>query len=162
MIETVATGLLGSLFGGLFRLAPEVLKFFDAKNERKHELAMFQEQVGLEKVKGDYKMEEKYVDFGTANIQAIQEAFKVDAEAASHSYPWVGALVASVRPFIALTIFGLYLVFKMIMLWNGLETNIPFKEVMALLWSIEDWAILNMILSFYFVSRTFDRYQKSK
>ena len=36
MMET----LLGGVFGGLLRLAPEALKFFDQKNERKHELAM--------------------------------------------------------------------------------------------------------------------------
>ena len=29
--------LLGSLFGGLFRLAPEFLKWLDRKNERDHE-----------------------------------------------------------------------------------------------------------------------------
>lgn len=37
----LASGLLGSLFGGLFRLAPEVFRFFDRKDERAHELKMF-------------------------------------------------------------------------------------------------------------------------
>lgn len=161
MLETVATGLLGSLFGGIFRLAPEVLKFFDAKNERKHELAMFQEQVGLEKVKGDYKMEEKYVDYSVANVQAVQEAFKTEAEVASHSYPWVGALISLPRPLITLTIFGLYLVFKITMMFQGLDDGVPWKEVVTVLWTVEDWAILNMILSFYFVSRSLQKYQKS-
>jgi hypothetical protein len=31
MLEMLSGGLLGSLFGGLFRLAPEVLKYFDKK-----------------------------------------------------------------------------------------------------------------------------------
>ena len=35
MIET----LLGGLLGGAFRLAPEVLKWFDRQGERGHELA---------------------------------------------------------------------------------------------------------------------------
>ena len=34
MFDILSGGLLGSIFGGLFRLAPEVLKYFDKKNER--------------------------------------------------------------------------------------------------------------------------------
>ena len=34
MLEILSGGLLGGVFGGIFRLAPEVLKFFDKKNER--------------------------------------------------------------------------------------------------------------------------------
>ena len=33
----IAESLLGGIFGGLLRLAPEVMKFFDRKNEREHE-----------------------------------------------------------------------------------------------------------------------------
>ena len=34
MFELIGGGVFGGLIGGLFRLAPEVLKFFDKKNER--------------------------------------------------------------------------------------------------------------------------------
>lgn len=44
----LASGLLGSLFGGLFRLAPEIIKFLDRKDERRHELSMFTLQTDLE------------------------------------------------------------------------------------------------------------------
>ena len=44
MFEILGGGIFGSLLGGIFRLAPEVLKFFDKKNERQHELAMFDKQ----------------------------------------------------------------------------------------------------------------------
>jgi len=47
MLEFLGSGLFGSLFGGLFRLAPELLKYFDKANERKHELAMFGLQTDL-------------------------------------------------------------------------------------------------------------------
>ena len=32
MFELLGGGVIGSLLGGVFRLAPEVLKFFDKKN----------------------------------------------------------------------------------------------------------------------------------
>ena len=44
MFEMLSGGIFGSLLGGVFRLAPEMLKFFDKANERKHELAMFEQQ----------------------------------------------------------------------------------------------------------------------
>jgi hypothetical protein len=47
MIEVLGGGVLGSILGGLFRLAPEVLKWLDKKNERQHELAMFNRQCNL-------------------------------------------------------------------------------------------------------------------
>jgi len=57
MFELLSGGLLGSIFGGLFRLAPEVLKFLDKKNERQHELSMFQLQTDLEKMRGEFKQQ---------------------------------------------------------------------------------------------------------
>ena len=52
MLELLSGGIFGSLLGGIFRLAPEVLKFFDKKNERQHEMAMFSRQCELEQIRG--------------------------------------------------------------------------------------------------------------
>ena len=76
MFDLLSGGLLGSIFGGIFRLAPEVLKFLDKKNERAHELNMFQLQTDLEKMRGEFKMEEKYVDYSIQQMDTIKEAFK--------------------------------------------------------------------------------------
>ena len=56
MLDILSGGLLGSIFGGLFRMAPEVLKFFDKKNERAHELLMFSRQCELEQLRGQQKL----------------------------------------------------------------------------------------------------------
>ncbi len=37
--------VLSFIFGGIFRLAPEFLKWMDKKDERKHELAMLDAQM---------------------------------------------------------------------------------------------------------------------
>ena len=54
MIET----LLGGLLGGVFRLAPEVLKWFDRKSERGHELAMQDKALEFDRMRGTKKMAE--------------------------------------------------------------------------------------------------------
>ena len=46
MLETVFGGLLG----GALRLTPEILKHFDRKNERKHELFLQDKQLEFEKI----------------------------------------------------------------------------------------------------------------
>ncbi len=52
MIET----LLGGLLGGVFRLAPEILKWLDRQGERGHELAMQDKALEFEKLRGAQRM----------------------------------------------------------------------------------------------------------
>jgi hypothetical protein len=45
--------LFGGLLGGLFRLAPEILKFLDRKSERSHEIALLKTEMEFAKVRGE-------------------------------------------------------------------------------------------------------------
>lgn len=100
MIET----LLGTLFGGLFRLAPEMLKWMDRKDERSHELAMFDKQLEADKLKGDQAIAQTNAqadaNIGVAEVQAIIEATK--AQAVQTGIKWVDGLNAMIRPLLAL------------------------------------------------------------
>lgn len=158
MFEYIGGGLLGSVFGGLFRLAPEVLKFFDKKNERQHELSMFQLQTDLEKVKGQFRMEERYVDFSVEQLKAMQEAFKEQSATAAASYKWVAAISALVRPTITYVLFGLYVAVKMILIFYAVNSGTPWHEIAKLHWTPEDFAMLNMILTFHFLGRPIEKY----
>lgn len=155
----VLESLFGGLLGGLFRLAPEVIKFFDRKDERKHELAMMGAQLDYERLKGEFKVEEKYVDYGTAQLDALAEAYKQQSTADSKAYKWVASLSSLVRPGITFTLFGLYVLFKITMMYNGISDGVPWNEVVTTMWAAEDWGMLNMILSFWFVSRTLEKYR---
>lgn len=160
MLEFIGSGVIGSLFGGLFRLAPEVLKFFDKQNDRKHELAMMDKQLDYEKLKAEFKVEEKYVDFSVHQLDAMQEAFKEQAATATSSYKWVSALSALVRPMVTYVLFGLYVCFKITMMYYAVQTGIPWNTVMQQAWNQDDFAMLNAILMFWFVGRTIQQYRK--
>jgi hypothetical protein len=160
MLDILSGGLFGSIFGGLFRLAPEVLKFFDKANERKHELAMFTLQTDLEKMRGQFKMEERYVDHGVAQLDAIQEAFKEQSKTASSSYKWVSAASALVRPSITYVLFGLYVATKVTAIVYALSAGAHWKDVLPAHWNQNDFGMLNMILTFWFVGRSIEKYQK--
>lgn len=158
MLDVLGGGLLGSIFGGLFRLAPEVLKYLDKDNEREHEFNMFRLQTDLEKVKGQFKMEEKYVDYSVEQLKAMQEAFKEQGTTAAASYKWVSAVSALVRPTITYVLFGLYVAVKMILIFYAVNSGTPWHEIAKLHWTPEDFAMLNMILTFHFLGRPIEKY----
>lgn len=157
MFELLGGGLLGSIFGGLFRLAPEVLKWLDRKDERSHELKMFSLQTDLEKMRGEYKMEEKYVDFSKANIDAIGEAFKQQATADSKAYKWVASVSALVRPGITWLLFGLYTAVKIVSILYAVNSGLPAIQIMQEIWTPDDFAMLMMVLTFYFLGRPLEK-----
>lgn len=161
MFELLGGGLLGSIFGGLFRLAPEVLKFLDKKNERAHELAMFQLQTDLEKVKGQFRVEEKYVDYSVQQLDTIKAAFEEQGKTAQEAGKVVAAISALVRPGITWSLFGMYATVKAATLVLAFQTQAPWHEVILKCWDEDDFALFMMVISFWFVGRSIEKYQRS-
>jgi multidrug efflux pump subunit AcrA (membrane-fusion protein) len=160
MFEILGGGLLGSIFGGLFRLAPEVLKFLDKKNERSHELSMFQLQTDLEKLKGQFRMEEKYVDYSVQQLDTIKAAFEEQAQTAQEAGKVVAAISALVRPGITWSLFFMYAAVKAAALVLAFQTQAPWHEVILKVWDEDDFAMFNMCLTFWFVGRSIEKYQR--
>jgi hypothetical protein len=160
MFEILSGGLLGSIFGGLFRLAPEVLKFLDKGNERKHELSMFSLQTDLEKMRGQFKMEERYVDYSVNQLDAIKEAFKEQATTAKEAGWFVAAVSALVRPGITWALFFMYAAVKAAAIVMAFQTGGHWTEIIIRVWDEDDFAMLNMCLTFWFVGRSIEKYQK--
>jgi hypothetical protein len=161
MFDLLSGGLLGSIFGGLFRLAPEVLKFLDKKNERQHELSMFQLQTDLEKMRGEFKMEEKYVDYSIQQMDTIKEAFKEQAQTAKEAGWFASFITAVTRPGLTWIAFGVYVAVKAAGLTIAFQTNANWAEVLTKSYDEDDFAMLNMMLTFWFVGRSIEKYQKS-
>lgn len=160
MLELLGSGVIGSLLGGLFRLAPELIKLFDRYNERSHEREMFKMQTDLERVKGDYRVEEKYVDFSVEQMKAIAQANEAEGKILDKASQWAVNLNTSVRPVISLAIFALYLTVKLTFIATGLWQGIPWSTVIYSSWTADDVGILMMILTFHFVGRPIEKYQK--
>ena len=161
MFDLLSGGLLGSIFGGIFRLAPEVLKFLDKKNERQHELSMFQLQTDLEKMRGEFKMEEKYVDYSISQMDTIKEAFKEQAQTAKEAGWFASFITAITRPGLTWIAFGVYVAVKAAGLTIAFQTNANWAEVLTKSYDEDDFAMLNMMISFWFVGRSIEKYQKT-
>lgn len=160
MLEMLGGGLLGSIFGGLFRLAPEVLKFLDKGSERKHELSMFSLQTDLEKMRGQFKMEERYVDYSVKQLDTIKEAFKEQSATAKEAGWFVAAVSALVRPGITWALFFMYAAVKIAAITLAMQTGGHWAEILRQSWDVDDFAMLNMCLTFWFVGRSIEKYNK--
>jgi hypothetical protein len=149
--------LLGGVFGGLLRLAPEALKFFDRKNERVHELAMIDAEMRFAQVKGEIAMRQTEAQMTMAEVEAIGEAFKEQSATAQAAGKVVAAISALVRPFVTYLFVIAYAAVKIATFTIALEQGGDWKEVLLNMWAEDDMAVLNMILSFWFVGRVYER-----
>jgi len=160
------TSIIGAILGLLGRLAPEFLNFFKNKDELSHEIKMLEIQAEVEKTKveiakiqGEVKVEEKYVDYSIANLQAIAEVSKAEAEASKNNYKWVNAIISMQRPYITFFMFNLYVVVKLLLIWYGIDMGLGMIEILANTWSDEDAGLLSMIVSYLYLNRTLEKHK---
>jgi len=153
MFET----LLGGVFGGILRLAPEIFKIFDKKNERDHELRMVQAEMEFAKIKGEIAMRQVEAAMTMAEVDAIGQAFKEQSETAKNAGKFVSAISALVRPTVTYAFLGLYAAVKIAAFMIAIQQNGDWKEVLIQMWGSDDLAVFNMVISFWFVGRVYER-----
>ena len=151
------TTLIGTLLGGIFRMLPELLKWFDRKDDRKHELAMFDKQLEADKLRGDQAqwLAQTQADaaIGNAEIQAIIEATKIQGQ--QTGIRWVDAFNSLIRPLLAIQ--------WLIILWPavvvaGFIMAVRFGtdplEALKGAFGVEEKAMASSVASFWLVDRS--------
>lgn len=156
MLET----LLGGVFGGLLRLAPEAFKLFDRANERKHELAMLSAEMEFAKIRGEIAMRQVEAAMTMAEMDTMAEAFKEQSRTATAAGKVIAGISALVRPMITYAFVGTYFLVKLAGYLLALDQNGDWKEVIVKIWTNDDVTIMFMIISFWFVGRVYDRTNK--
>jgi len=158
MLELLSGGIFGSLLGGIFRLAPEVLKFFDKKNERNHELLMFQRQCDLEQIRGQQKLAEigaardAAIDVGV--MDAFNAAINQQAEMAKAAGGWAAALSASVRPVVTYWVILLWSFVHLWFAWNAWLQGAAPREVFETMMTADFMALVSGTINYWFLDRT--------
>lgn len=160
ILETV----LGGAVGGIARLAPEVLKFFDRKNERKHELALLDKNTEAEKVRATSAQQAAETQADSAQmvsaIEALKDSLKGQFQVTGNKF--IDALNFSVRPILTYLIVGPYAMGKLLvftaLLWagNSLDASAVHTALDAT-YTAADMAIVSGIINFFFLGRVFDK-----
>lgn len=125
--------LLGSLIGFLSSIIPDVVKMFQDRQDKKHELEILKIQIQREQTAFNQKLEAINVQADIAESKQLYATYKTQIK-------WVDALNGTVRPVIAYSFFFLYAFLKI--------------EFADNLWTEEDQAIFAGIISFYFGQRS--------
>ena len=158
MLEILSGGLLGSIFGGIFRMAPEVLKWLDKKNEREHELNMFKFQCDLEAQRGQQKLaeigaqREAAVDVGV--MDAFNSAIISQTEMAKAAGGWAASLSASVRPVVTYWVLFIWSFIHVWFAWNAWLAGALPIEVFKTMMTPDFSALLAGTINFWFLDRT--------
>lgn len=153
MIET----LFGGVLGGIFRLAPEVMKLWDRKSEREHELKLLQAEMEFAKVRGEIAMREADARMTVAELDAMQAALKEQGETARAAGRIVAAVSALVRPLVTYAFVIVYFLVKAAAYVLALQQGGEWKSLLVAMWSQDDMAMLMLVLTFWFVGRVWER-----
>lgn len=158
MIET----LIGSALGGVFRFIPELLKWMDRKDERKHELDMFDKQMDSDKQRATLRINEiettGEIQLDTREWDAIIEATK--AQATLTGVAWVDAISSLMRPLITFWwVIVLYSVALGAQYFAAYDVSHNHIEVIMKLWGADEKAIVASIISFWFCDRALRKKQ---
>lgn len=153
MIETILAGI----GGGILRLLPEAFKLYDRANERKHELSMQDKQLEYAKVLGQQKLTAIEGEVNIAQFDAISAALKEQSATARAAGKVIAAISAAVRPIVTYVIFSLYCAVKIATFMLAISQGANWAEVLISIWTKDDLAILNAILTFWFVGRAIER-----
>lgn len=161
MIEMLGGGVVGSVLGGVFRLMPEFLKAFDRKNERKHELAMFDRQCQLEAQRGQQKLSEigaqRDADLDVGVIGAFKSAIEQQTEMTRAAGGWAASLSASVRPVVT---YWILFVWSFVHVWfafNAWRAGADPQTVFSTMMSTDFAELVAGTLNYWFLDRTLAR-----
>jgi hypothetical protein len=158
MFEILSGGLFGGVLGGIFRLAPEVLKYFDKKSEREHELAMFSRQCELEQLRGQQRLaeiganREAAIDVGV--MDAFQAAINQQTEMVKAAGGLAAKLSASVRPVVTYWIMALWSFIHLWFAWQAHKAGASPEVVFKTMMTVDFCALVSGTINYWFLDRT--------
>lgn len=151
----IESALLGGILGGIARLAPEVMKVFDRKNERQHELAMSKHELEVIKIQGHQKLESEQLSTEAAQIVAGLQA--VQSAQTKTGFKFADTVNALVRPWITMILFHTYLAVKWATYYQLQKAGISWDVAIVTIWNNDDVTMLAGVTNFWFLSRVFDK-----
>jgi hypothetical protein len=155
--------IISGIFGGLLRLVPEVLKFLDAKNDRKHELDMQDKALEFQKVKGTQRMDEigaqAQADWDKGALDALSAAIK--DQGTPSGVRWIDGFSKLIRPLI--TFQWVILLYPAVIIAGfmlAVQGGVPALQAMKDSFGPEEKAVCSFILDFWFVGRVLEARRK--
>lgn len=151
----MADPILGGVLGGVARLAPEILGFFNRRGERKHELKLGEQQLELIKAQSHTRLEEtaaqSEADQSATALQALRDS--IQSQAKQTGIKWVDAISASVRPVWTYLVLLSWATVHYVNVGVAIAQSASWREIQHVLWTSDDAAMLSTLATFWFLDR---------
>jgi hypothetical protein len=140
----IAEAAVGAIGGGLLRMAPEVLRFFDRQRDRDHELEMQRLVIENQKANPTFAKAGIVGDpaIGGA-VDALATTIREQFKATGTKLDWISVLV---RPATTYALVSIYSLCKVYALLHGANA-----------YGADDYSLLGGILAFWFADRSLRR-----
>ena len=146
--------LLGSLLGFSTSFLPELLSFFKAGQEHKHNLERMALEMDMMTKRNELKL--NIID-KQAEIKETEGLYKHDSMDAGG---FINALRGSVRPVITYVFFGLFVAIKVTALIALMNAGNDLGRSLSLIWDDNTSGLFAAIMSFWFGGRAVSKYMK--
>jgi hypothetical protein len=151
--------ILSGVFGGVLRLVPELFKYLNAKEDRKHELAMQEVAFKFQELKGNQKIDEikeqGRADWDKGGLDALKAA--IEAESKPSGVKWIDGFSKLMRPLITFQwVCLLYPGVIVTTFWVLIERGVDIIPAMAAVFGEPEKALVSFIVDFWFVGRILD------
>jgi len=143
--------LLGSALGFGTSFLPQVLGFFQKKQDHKNRIE-------------ELKMQGELAALGvTHDIQKLDKQAEIAETKALYEFAnprsgFAAGLSASVRPVITYLFFGLFLSVKAVILLKTMEAGGDWKDAVPLMFDTETQALFSAIIAFWFGQRSVNKF----
>ena len=143
--------LLGSALGFGTSFLPQVLGFFQKKQDHKNRIE-------------ELKLQGELASLGvTHDIQKLDKQAEIAETKALYEFAnprsgFAAGLSASVRPVITYLFFGLFLSVKAVILIKAMEAGGDWKDAVPLMFDTETQALFSAIIAFWFGQRSVNKF----
>jgi hypothetical protein len=148
--------LLGSLLGFGTSFLPEVLNYFRANQQHKHDLEKMQVEMDLMSKRAELKLNMMDKEADIKEAEGLYRHDSIDAGG------FINALRGSVRPVITYCFFALFVAIKVTALLALLDTGHEIGRALSLIWDDATAGLFAAIMSFWFGNRAVSKYMKAK
>lgn len=150
--------IISAILGFITSFGPSILKYFERKQEIKHELALNELRI-------------KYAERSTELNVILEEAKAAAREGddlrrhdmSLRGGSFIESLRASIRPVITYIFFLVFVAIKGLIMWKFMETGTAdfltnFKGALEAIWDQETQAIFSAVIGFWFGQRAIERF----
>lgn len=155
--------ILGALLGFLGSAFPEFLKLWKDRADKKHELAVLDKQIEMQKFLGTQRLEEINVQADIEETKAIHPIEPSVLEWKPTGKWWIDILTlivylynSCVRPTITYAFFAVYALVKIAQAKSVLTfySNLKWYDAIGKTWGDDDMAVFCTIIGYWFGARS--------